>query len=114
MIFMIIKENIRNHRKITEKLRGYTYKITNISAANCNRATNMILTYCLDIKPKFYSLYWKCLNFKINIINKTIRNEKKTGNFIAMYPQNKIESNDSALPAKMAARALDKKYFNNK
>ena len=32
-------------------------------------------------------------------------------NFIAMYPQNKIESNDSALPAKMAAKALDKKYF---
>ena len=32
---------------------------------------------------------------------------KKNENFIAMYPQNKKD----ALPAKMAARALDKKYF---
>ena len=36
---------------------------------------------------------------------------RKNGNFIAMYPQSIKESNDSALPAKMAARALDKKYF---
>ena len=41
---MIIKENIRNHRKIVEKLRVYTYKITNISAANCQRAADMVLT----------------------------------------------------------------------
>ena len=32
---------------------------------------------------------------------------KKNENFIAMYPQNKKD----ALPAEMAARALDKKYF---
>ena len=41
---MIIKVYIRNDRKIAEKLRGYTYKITNISAANCQRAANMVLT----------------------------------------------------------------------
>ena len=63
------------------------------------------------MKPKSYVLYWKYMNFKINIINKNIRNEKKNGNFTAMYPQYKIESNNSALSAKMATRALDKKYF---
>ena len=51
LIFMIIKENIRNHRKLTEKLRGYTYKITNISAANRHWTANMVLTYCRDIDP---------------------------------------------------------------
>ena len=29
LIFMIIKENMGNHRKFAEKLMGYTYKITN-------------------------------------------------------------------------------------
>ena len=42
LIFMIIKENIRYHRKITVKLWGYTYKITNISAADCHREANMV------------------------------------------------------------------------
>ena len=37
LIFMIIKENIRNHRKIAEKLKEYSYKITNITASNCQR-----------------------------------------------------------------------------
>ena len=39
---------------------------------------------------------------------------KKLENFIAVYPQNyhKLNrQNDSALPAKMAAIALDEKYF---
>ena len=42
ILILIIKENIRNNRKSIEKLRGYTYKITNISAANCHREANMV------------------------------------------------------------------------
>ena len=37
-----IEEKIRNQRKIAENLKGYTYKITNISAANCHREANMV------------------------------------------------------------------------
>ena len=65
---------------------------------------------------------------KSPLLIKNIRNEKKNENFIAVYPQNnhylsygnsstsKNCLNDSALPANMAARALDKKYIltNNK
>ena len=35
---MITKENIRNKRKIS----GYTYKITNISAASCHRVAYIV------------------------------------------------------------------------
>ena len=45
---MIIKENIRYHRKITEKLRGHTYKITNISAADCHREANVVPKIMLE------------------------------------------------------------------
>ena len=44
VISMVIIENIRNHRKVAEKLRGYTYTIANISAVNCQRASNVVLT----------------------------------------------------------------------
>ena len=47
------------------------------------------------------------MNCKINIIYKILEMKKKHENFIAMYPQNKKD----ALPAKIAARTLDKKYF---
>ena len=41
-ILMIIEEKIRKLKKIAEKIKGYTYKIMNISAANCHREANML------------------------------------------------------------------------
>ena len=35
-------------RKILKKLRGYTYKITHISAAYSPYVANMVPTYCYD------------------------------------------------------------------
>ena len=42
LFFMNINENIRNYRKIAEKLRGFTYKITYSPSANCPRVANMV------------------------------------------------------------------------
>ena len=41
-IFMNINENIGNYRKMQKKLRGYTYKITHISAASCPIFPNLV------------------------------------------------------------------------
>ena len=47
-IFMKININIRIKRKIAEKTKGtITKKITNIAAANCPRAANIILNLSL-------------------------------------------------------------------
>ena len=40
-ICMIINPNIRNKRKIAEKIRGYAYKTTQILAFNYPRAANL-------------------------------------------------------------------------
>ena len=42
-IFMNININTRLKRKNRQKIKGYTYKITNISAAHCPRVANSIL-----------------------------------------------------------------------
>ena len=39
---MNINENIRNKRKLVEKLRGCTYKITYMSTANYHRLQNLV------------------------------------------------------------------------
>ena len=46
---MKININIRTKRKIAKKIKGYTYKITNIAAANCPRVANIMLNLCLCI-----------------------------------------------------------------
>ena len=52
-IFMKININIRIKRKIAEKRMGYTYKTTNILAANCPRVANNILnlSLCIAVLP---------------------------------------------------------------
>ena len=52
-IFIKINIKLRIKRKIAEKLLGYTYKITNILAANCPRvANNMLnLSLCITVLP---------------------------------------------------------------
>ena len=37
-----MNQSIRNKRKFVEKLRGYTYKITYMSAANYRRLQNLV------------------------------------------------------------------------
>ena len=39
---MNINENFGNYRKNAEKLRGYTYKISHISAASCPILPNLV------------------------------------------------------------------------
>ena len=39
---MNINESIRNKRKLVEKIRGYSYKITYMSTANCRRLQNLV------------------------------------------------------------------------
>ena len=46
---MKININIRTKRKIAKKIKGYTYKITNIAAANCPRVANIMLNSNLCI-----------------------------------------------------------------
>ena len=40
---MDINETIKNDRKITDIFRGYTYKITHITAARCPKLSNLDL-----------------------------------------------------------------------
>ena len=49
-IFMKININIRTKRKIA---KGYSYKIINITAANCLRLANIILnlSLCITVLP---------------------------------------------------------------
>ena len=50
---MKININIRTKRKIAEKIKGYTDKITNIAAANCPRIANIMLnsSICITVLP---------------------------------------------------------------
>ena len=41
--------NIRNEKKSKIKLKRYTFKFTQISAAYCYRVQNLILNQCYDI-----------------------------------------------------------------
>ena len=50
-IFMKININIRIKRRIA-KMKGYTYKIANISVVNCTRVSNIILNFSLCIVSK--------------------------------------------------------------
>ena len=46
---MKININIRTKRKNAEKLKGYTYKISNIAADNCPSVVNIMLNSSLSI-----------------------------------------------------------------
>ena len=52
-VFMKININIRTKRKIAEKIMEYTYKITNIAAANSPRVANIMLnsSLCITVLP---------------------------------------------------------------
>ena len=52
-IFMKININIRTKRKIAEKIKWYTYKITNFTAANGPRVAYIILnlSLCKTVLP---------------------------------------------------------------
>ena len=69
---MKININIRTKRKNAEKLKGYTYKISNIAADNCPSVVNIMLNSSLCITvlaSKLSNLY------KINI-NKNFKNTR--------------------------------------
>ena len=46
---MNINENFRNESYNLRKINGYTYKITNISAAVRSNVPNLVPKQCLDI-----------------------------------------------------------------
>ena len=46
---MNIKENFRNERKNLGKIKGRTYKITNISPTMCPSVSDLVSSQCLDI-----------------------------------------------------------------
>ena len=50
---MNINESIRNKRKLVEKLRGYTYKITYMSTANYRRLQNQIQVETLHFDQNY-------------------------------------------------------------
>ena len=60
-IFINIDINIRMKRKFAEKLKGYTYKFTNISAANYPRVAKIILdlSVCITLSSsgQIYDLF---------------------------------------------------------
>ena len=66
---IIIK--IKTKRKMAEKIKGYTYKITNIAAANYPRVANIMLnsSLCITVLPSGKIQELSNL-YKINI-NKT-------------------------------------------
>ena len=47
-IFMNIKENFCNERKNLRKIKGCTYKMTNISPTMCSSVSNLVPIQCLD------------------------------------------------------------------
>ena len=48
-IFMNINENFCNERKNLRKIKGYTYKMTNVSPTMCSSVSNLVPIQCLDI-----------------------------------------------------------------
>ena len=88
-IFMKININIRTRRKIAEKIIGYTYKTTNIAAANCPRVASIMLnsSLCIILLPSGKKKELSNL-YKINI-NKNLNNTRKNVHkLIAVYLQN--------------------------
>ena len=74
---MKININTRTKRIIAEKIKGYTYKITNTAAANCHREANIMLnlSICITILPSGQIQELSYL-YKINI-NKNFKNTRK-------------------------------------
>ena len=48
-IFMNINESFCNERKTLIKIKGCTYKMTNISPTMCSSVSNLMPIQCLDI-----------------------------------------------------------------
>ena len=48
-IFMKFNEIFCNERKIRRKIKGCTYKMTNISPTICTSVSNLVPIQCLDI-----------------------------------------------------------------
>ena len=48
-IFMNINENFCNERKNLRKIKGCTYKMTNVSPTMCSSVSNLVPIQCLDI-----------------------------------------------------------------
>ena len=48
-IFMNINENFCNERRNLRKIKGCTYKMTNISPTMCSSVLNLVPIKCLDI-----------------------------------------------------------------
>ena len=53
-IFMNINENFSNERKNLRKIKGCTYKITNVSPTMCSSVSNLVPIQCLDMALYFY------------------------------------------------------------
>ena len=86
---MKININIRTKRKIAEKIKVYTNKITNIAAANYPRVANIMLnsSICITVLPSG-KIYEYSNLYKINI-NKNFKNiRKNVYKLIAVYLQN--------------------------
>ena len=74
---MKIYINIRTKRKNAAKIKGYTYKITNIAAANCPRVANIMpnSSLCITILPSgIYKNYLICIR---SILIKTLKIQEK-------------------------------------
>ena len=48
-IFMNINENFHNERENLGKIKGCTYKMTNVSPNMCSSVSNLVPIKCLDI-----------------------------------------------------------------
>ena len=74
---MKVNINIRIKRKIAEKIKGYNYKITNITAANCPRVANSILnlSLCITVLPS--GKIEELTNLYMININKNFKNKRK-------------------------------------
>ena len=77
-IYMNININLTMKRKIAEKIKGYTYKITNISTANCPRVANIKpnLSLCITLLLSGHMLELSNL-YMININEKNKNTRKK-------------------------------------
>ena len=71
--FMKFNINIRTKRKIAEKIKGYTNKITNIAAADCPRVANIMLNSSLCITGYLVGRYKNYLICIRSILIKTLK-----------------------------------------
>ena len=73
IIFLNINLNVRNERKIVIELKGCTYKITHIVAANNPRlsrtlGTNFKLRHCTLLKSHHFMSGFSALNTSVHVI----------------------------------------------